>query len=316
MILKPPGEQQPVAVLPRLAERRVRQEPLLEVVDEVRIGVALQRGRGVELDRLRDRCVVNGLGDQPLVEHGLEGLVAPDATVHGMDERIEVVGRPDQAGQQGASRDREILGVDPEVRPRGGLDAIRTLAEVHGVQVLGQDLVLRQAILQLPRQDGLVDLPPEGLVVPNVELLHQLLGDRGPSLDDLSGRDVGVRGTNDRSQVEPVVIEEPLVLHRDGRIADRLRHLGAGEHHAIFAGVELGDQAAVGREEERRLGERDRSFAIVGQPRQRATGGADDREHDDDEGESPAPPHRASVPLALGRAGSIRFPWLRTASPC
>ena len=77
--------------------------------------------------------------------------------------------------------------------------------------------------------------------------------------------DVRVGGPDDRPQVEPVVVVEALVLDRDDRVADRLRHLRPGQDDPVHAGVELGDEAPVGRVQERGLGERDRPLAVVGQ---------------------------------------------------
>ena len=177
-----------------------------------------------------------------------------------------------------------------ELRRR--LDAVRALPEVHGVEVLREDLVLGELVLELPRQQRLVDLALERLVVAHVELLHELLGDRGPTFDDRAGRDVRVRGADDRAEVDAVVVVEALVLDRDHGVADGLRHLRPGEHDPVDARVELRDEAAVRRVEERRLGQRERPFAVVGQARSAAARRRDGREHDEgNEGESRALPH-------------------------
>ena len=259
------GEQELVSVLARLAERRVREEPLLEVVDEVGVRIAITGRERVELDRLGDGLVLLGRRDHPLVEHLPEHVVAPDPRVHRVRERVEVVRRADQPGEQRGLGEREVLRVDVEVRARRRLDAVRPLSEVHRVQVLREDLVLGEPILELPGEHRLVDLPLERLVVAHVQLLHELLRDGGAAFDDPSCGDVRVRGTDDRAQVEPVVVVEALVLDGDDRVADRLRHLRSGEHHPVHAGVELGDEAPVGRVEERGLGERDRPLTVVGQ---------------------------------------------------
>ena len=69
--------------------------------------------------------------------------------------------------------------------------------------------------------------------------------------------------------------------------------------------------------EERRLRQRERLAAVVGQAGNAAARGRDGREHDEgDEGESRALPHIASLPVAPLRTGSIRSPWLPTPSPC
>ena len=110
---QPAGEQQLVAVLPRLAERGVRKEPLLEVVDEVR-------------ERVRDSRDVNACSSigsatassrsalviMRLLEHLTQDVVAPHPRVDGMGERVEVVRRADQAGEQRGLRQRQVLRVD------------------------------------------------------------------------------------------------------------------------------------------------------------------------------------------------------------
>ncbi len=223
------GEEELVSILACLAERRVREEPLLEVVDEVRVGIAVTGRDRVELDRLRDGLVLLGRRDHPLLEHLPQHVVAPDPRVHRVCERIEVVRRADQPGQQRGLGEGEVLRVDVEVRARGRLDAVRPLPEVHRVQVLREDLILGEPVLELPCQHRLVDLPLQRLVVADVQLLHELLRDGRPALDDPARGDVRVGRPDDRSQVEPVVVVEALVLDRDDRVADRLRHLRPGE---------------------------------------------------------------------------------------
>ena len=109
-----------------------------------------------------------------------------------------------------------------------------------------------------------------------------------------------------------MVVVEPLVLDRDDRVADRLRHLRVpGEHHAVDAGVELRDEAAVRGVQERCLRQRERALTVVGQLRHAAARRRHGREDDEgNEGESRAPPHAASLPVAhfalvaSGRHGS------------
>src|SRR2546427_12447935 len=71
-----------------------------------------------------------------------------------------------------------------EVRPRGRLDAVRALTEVHLVQVHLEDAILRVPALELERQDRLPQLSPETLVRREEEHLGELLRDRAAALDD------------------------------------------------------------------------------------------------------------------------------------
>src|ERR671923_173146 len=92
--------------------------------------------------------------------------------------RIVMTRARDQPREHRGTREPQILGVDPEERPSGRLDTVRATTEVDGVQVPGQDLVLRQPILELPREGGLAELPAERPLPAGVQVLHELLGDR------------------------------------------------------------------------------------------------------------------------------------------
>ena len=208
-----------------------------------------------------------------------------------MGERIERVRGADQTGEHRALCDGEFLRVDPEVRASRGLHTVRPLAEVDGIQVLGQDLVLGEPVLELPGEDRLVDLAAQRLVVAHVELFDELLGDGGSTFDDAAGRDIGVGRTQDRPEIHPVVEEEPFVFDRDRCVADRLWHLRSREDDPVFTGMELGDEAPVGGIEERRFRERQRLSTVVRQAWQPAAGRRDQREYGRGEGESPALPH-------------------------
>ena len=107
----------------------------------------------------------SGRGDVAEAVHPLEHLVAPGRRVLGVGDRV-VVGRAlHQAGEHRRLRQREVDGVDAEVRLGGGLDAVGALAEVHDVQVAGEDLVLRVLLLQGQREPGLAQLAADALLV-------------------------------------------------------------------------------------------------------------------------------------------------------
>jgi hypothetical protein len=152
----------------------------------------------------------------------------------------------------------------------GRLDAVRALAEVHGVEVLGEDLLLRELLFELPGEGRLVDLALQGGVRADVQLLHQLLRDGRASLDDASGRGVDVSGANDRTRVHPVVAPEALVFDRHHRLLDRARHLVVLENDPVLFGMQLRDQLPVRGEQEGRLWEVRGLVLVVGQLRQGA----------------------------------------------
>ena len=146
--------------------------------------------------------------------------------------------------------------MDPEVGLGRGLDPVGALAEIHRVQVVGEDLVLREPMLHLQGERGLVDLAAEVLGIAGVEVLHELLGDRRAALDHATVRDVDREGACERVRVDPAVVVEAAVLDRDGGVTDRLRHLIGGEDDAVLGRVQVGDERPVARVDRRRLGER------------------------------------------------------------
>ena len=112
-----------------------------------------------------------------------------------------------------------------------------------------------QAILQLPGERGLVELAPQGVGVADVEVLHQLLGDRGAALGDLTLVRVDDRRPGDRPHVDPVMGEEAAVLDRDRGVPDGGGHLALAQDDPVLGRVQLGDQRAVGGVQERGLRE-------------------------------------------------------------
>ena len=191
-----------------------------------------------------------------------------------------------------------------EVRARRLLDAVRAVPEVDRVQVRGEDAVLAPALLELPGERCLADLPGDRLLVPDVGVLDELLGDRRAALDDGLVPHVRPQRSADAVQVDAVVLEEALVLDRDDRLShDRGDLLGRDEHAALLAaqdrqnalavrGVDDGVdvRALLGRIERRDLA-RDRPHEPEGE-RDRGQ----DEEHAEQRGKSalanPAPPGR------------------------
>ena len=77
----------------------------------------------------------------------------------------EARGRFHQTGEHRRLREGEVAGVHAEVLLCRGLDAVGALAEVHDVQVPGEDLVLRVGLLESQRQARLPQLATYGLLV-------------------------------------------------------------------------------------------------------------------------------------------------------
>ena len=64
------------------------------------------------------------------------------------------------------------------------------LPEVHGVEVLLEDLLLRVPLGELQRQHDLADLALDVALGREQPVLHELLGDRRPALLDLARLEV------------------------------------------------------------------------------------------------------------------------------
>ena len=76
----------------------------------------------------------------------------------------------EDAGDQRRLLERQILGGLAEVEPRGRLDAVDAVAEVHLVAVEREDLALGVALLDLDREERFLDLPLPGLLVGQEQL--------------------------------------------------------------------------------------------------------------------------------------------------
>ena len=103
-----------------------------------------------------------------------------------------------------------------EVGARGGLDPVGALAEVDGVQVLGQDLVLVPLALEVVGERRLAQLLEHGPRVLRLErVLDELLGDGRGALDRAAGKQVLDHRAADPPEVHALVLVEALVLDRD-----------------------------------------------------------------------------------------------------
>ena len=116
--------------------------------------------------------------DVPDFRHARQRVVAPPHRgVH-----VHVRALPDvaleDAGDERRFLERQILCRLSEVQPRGRLDAVDAVPEVHLVAVEREDLVLRVALLDLDREDRFLDLALPGLLVGQEQLARELLGQR------------------------------------------------------------------------------------------------------------------------------------------
>ena len=210
-----------------------------DVVDEVRCRPARAGQADVLGLRQRPRVRLLELGgrDPTLVVELLQHVGAPLPRCRGMLHRVVQRGARRDTGEQCRLGQRQLRGaLAAEVGPGRLEDAVGAVPEVDRVEVRGEDPVLRPPLRQLPGERRLAHLARDRLVVAAVRVLDVLLRDRRSALDDRLVADVLPRGAEDAADVDPVVLEEPLVLDGDDRLLhDRGDLVGLHEHAALVA---------------------------------------------------------------------------------
>ena len=233
------------------AERRARAVALHQLLRHPGREVGLG---GVELGwvdvALRGDHLVGGVGvrrlaQHVLLEHVLEHEVAPLLRLDGVLDRVIGGRRRDHRGEHRGLRGREVDGepvggavatpAAAEVGASGGLDPIGAVPEVHGVEVLGEDLVLRPAPFEVVGERRLAQLLEHCPVALGGEgVLHELLGDRRAALGGVLLQDVLPHGPSDAPEVHALVLVEAAVLDRDHRVLHVRRDLAGGEEDAVL----------------------------------------------------------------------------------
>ena len=109
-------------------------------------------------DRFRFGGVCLRLRDVALVGHALQDHVAAlDGALH-VDVGALPLRRLKDAGDERRLFKRQLLVALVEVQARCGLDAVRSMSEVHLVAVDREDFLLRVALLDLDSENHLADL--------------------------------------------------------------------------------------------------------------------------------------------------------------
>jgi hypothetical protein len=180
--------------------------------------------------------------------------------------RVERAGVLHQAGEDRGLVEVEVARVDVEVVLGGRLDAVGAVAEVDGVEVALEDPVLGVLLLQGDRVAQLLELAGVGVVDDlgalllgarggEEGLLDQLLGDRGPALDDAAGAEVGDQGAHGALDVEGAVLVEAVVLDRDDGLDHGARDLVERDVDPVLV-EDRREHAAVAGQDGRLLGQR------------------------------------------------------------
>ena len=145
----------------------------------------------------------------------VEGRVGEDGREVDRLERLELVDRP------------------PEVGHRGVCEPVDLRAPLHEVEVELEQARLGDVTLDLPREEGLLQLPRDRPLVLEEEVLHELLCDRAPAADDPPLREVGLHGARDRALVEAGVAPERVVLGGEEREVGVRRQLAEGHPRTL-----------------------------------------------------------------------------------
>ena len=123
----------------------------------------------------------------------------------GRDARRVVRWGPHERREQRGLGHGEVRRGLAEVAPRRGLDAVVALAEVHGVEVLLEDLRLRVSLLEACRDQDLANLAVVGPLRAQARGARELLRDRAAALDDAAGAEIAPGGTGDADRIDAVM---------------------------------------------------------------------------------------------------------------
>ena len=180
-------------------------------VDEV-VGAGRRLGWHAQVHGLGSRRLRLLRRDRPGLDHGLEDGVGPLLGAAEIARRGELGRRPHQAGEHGGFGEGELLRRLGEVAPCGRIDPVGAGAEIGGVQVAQEDLLLAELALQPEGDDRLLDLAAQVLVGRQEHQARQLLGDGAAALARAAGLPVAPGGPQDAPWIDAVVAVEPSVL--------------------------------------------------------------------------------------------------------
>ena len=152
----------------------------------------------------------------------------------GVAHRCVVLRRGDEPRQGGGLRQIQRRRVLAEVVLRRRADAVGSVSQIDGVHVHLQELVLGVDSLQADGEDGLLDLPCEGLLPAEEEISRQLLGDGASPLSGPLVGQVDPQGPKDRGGAKPRVLVELAVLGSQSGLQEPRGDLVQGDPGAVL----------------------------------------------------------------------------------
>ena len=222
------------------------------------------------------RLLVLSPGDHLLLEHAGQHEVAPGPRLGRVLDRVVQTRRCDHSRQQRGLRGLDVehlarilghhvvfgnglvgeggvlagraqlvrLVTVTEIGAHGGFDAVRAITEINGIEVLGEYSLLRPFALEVVGQRGLAQLLEHRAVsLCGERVLHELLGDRGTTLNRLTAADVLPQRAGDTRVVDALVLVETAVLDGDHGVLEVRRDVALVDEDAIEVAGELGDPA-------------------------------------------------------------------------
>ncbi len=148
---------------------------------------------------------------------------------------------------------------------RRRIHAIGPGAQIHPVQIDGEDLVLAQPMLQPEGEQQFLHLALERTLRCQEQVLRHLLGNGAAALHDPSGPQVDVGRPRQADDVEPEMIVEAAVLGGDHCLRHGRRQLAQGDGGAVDV-AHRSQGRAVGRQQrDHRLARRRQGLGDVRQ---------------------------------------------------
>src|SRR5207248_1831489 len=138
---------------------------------------------------------------------------------------IELGRRLWKAGEEAGLGQRQLARGLAEIGLRRRLDPIGPIAVVNPIEIGLEDLCLRVLMLDLDREDRLVQLAQDRPIFREVEVLDELLRDRAAALVETQMQQVIQAGLARAQQVQTAVLIKATVLDGDGRLLHRRRDL-------------------------------------------------------------------------------------------
>ena len=212
---------------------------------------------GAPVDLRRDgrvtRRLVGFAPDGALLQHPAQHEIAPFQRPLGTVDGVARIGPLDDAGEHRQLREIELGEGLVVVSVGRRLGAIGAFAEEQHVDVELKHLFLAELLLDLDRQQHLLELANESLFQRERDVARQLHGDGGRAGAHIRVQQNADDVVRERDVIDAAVFVEALVLGVQERVREVFRHVLEG-HRNEAALAELGHEGAVvGKHPHRRL---------------------------------------------------------------